>query len=149
MIFFYQNTKLFIHENASDNIVCGMAAILARRRWVKTANNINTCTFIPGDFNCIGLDGGYAVIVWVLSWCRATQSFGYLYKCDDWDKCKAVSMHWLWIQLNLNYHQHISTKHNHVTVWSLVTVAFIPMFAIEQTVNPIRYALPKYIPTEN
>ena len=26
---FYQNTKFFIHENASENIVCGMAAILS------------------------------------------------------------------------------------------------------------------------
>ena len=25
---FYQNTKLFIHENAPENIVCEMAAIL-------------------------------------------------------------------------------------------------------------------------
>ena len=32
---FNQNTKLFIHENASENIVCKMAAILSRGRWVK------------------------------------------------------------------------------------------------------------------
>ena len=32
---FNQNTKLFIHENASKNIVCEMAAILSRWRWVK------------------------------------------------------------------------------------------------------------------
>ena len=31
-----QNTKLFIHENASENIVCEMAAILSKGRWVKT-----------------------------------------------------------------------------------------------------------------
>ena len=30
-----QNTKLFIHENASENIVCEMAAILSRVWWVK------------------------------------------------------------------------------------------------------------------
>ena len=30
-----QNMKLFIHENASENIVCEMAAILSRKRWVK------------------------------------------------------------------------------------------------------------------
>ena len=30
-----QDRKLFIHENASENIVCEMAAILSRRRWVK------------------------------------------------------------------------------------------------------------------
>ena len=33
---FNQNTKLFIHENASENIICEMAAILSRRRWVKS-----------------------------------------------------------------------------------------------------------------
>ena len=32
---FNQNTKLFIHENASKNIVCKMAAILSWGRWVK------------------------------------------------------------------------------------------------------------------
>ena len=31
---FNQNTKLFIHENAFENIVCQMAAILSRGRWV-------------------------------------------------------------------------------------------------------------------
>ena len=32
---FNQNTTLFIHENASENIVCEMAAILSRGRWVN------------------------------------------------------------------------------------------------------------------
>ena len=32
---FNQNTKLFIHENASENIACEMAAILSRGRWVN------------------------------------------------------------------------------------------------------------------
>ena len=31
-----QNTKLFIHENALENVVCEMAAILSRGRWVNT-----------------------------------------------------------------------------------------------------------------
>ena len=31
----YANTKHFIHENASETIVCEMAAILSRGRWVK------------------------------------------------------------------------------------------------------------------
>ena len=31
---FNQNTKLFIHENASENVVCEMSAILFRGRWV-------------------------------------------------------------------------------------------------------------------
>ena len=30
-----QNTKFFINENASENIVCKMTAILSRARWVK------------------------------------------------------------------------------------------------------------------
>ena len=30
-----QNTKLFIHENASENTVCQMEAILSKGRWVK------------------------------------------------------------------------------------------------------------------
>ena len=34
---FNQNTKLFIHENASENIVCEMAAILSRGRRDKRA----------------------------------------------------------------------------------------------------------------
>ena len=32
---FNQNTKLFIHENASENIVCEMAAVLFRGSRVK------------------------------------------------------------------------------------------------------------------
>ena len=32
---FYQNTKLFLHENVFQNIVCEMAAILSRGGWVK------------------------------------------------------------------------------------------------------------------
>ena len=32
---FNQNTNLFIHENASEKIVCEMAAILSRGRWVN------------------------------------------------------------------------------------------------------------------
>ena len=33
--YFNQNTKLFIHENASENIVCEMAASLSREGWLK------------------------------------------------------------------------------------------------------------------
>ena len=33
---FNQNTKLLIHENASESTVCEMAAILSRGRWVNT-----------------------------------------------------------------------------------------------------------------
>ena len=35
VIFFFQNTKSFIHKNASDNIVCEMGPILSRGEWVK------------------------------------------------------------------------------------------------------------------
>ena len=34
-----QNTKFFIHENASVNIVCKKAAILSRGRWVKESGS--------------------------------------------------------------------------------------------------------------
>ena len=38
---FNQNRKPFIHENASENIVCEMAANLSRGRWIKK------CSFDP------------------------------------------------------------------------------------------------------
>ena len=31
-----QNTKLSIHKNASENIICEMGVILSRRRWVNS-----------------------------------------------------------------------------------------------------------------
>ena len=34
-----QNTKLFIHENAFQNVVCEIASILSRRRWVNQLYN--------------------------------------------------------------------------------------------------------------
>ena len=45
---FDQNTKLFIHENAFENIVYEMAAILSRERWIN-------CYFIPIIFQYIKL----------------------------------------------------------------------------------------------
>ena len=33
---FNQNTKFFIHQSVPENIVCEMAAILSRERWVNT-----------------------------------------------------------------------------------------------------------------
>ena len=36
---FNQNTKLFIHKNASENTVCKMVAILPTGRWVKEFSN--------------------------------------------------------------------------------------------------------------
>ena len=35
-----QNSKLFIHEIASENIVCQMAAILSRGRWVNASSGL-------------------------------------------------------------------------------------------------------------
>ena len=35
---FNQNTKLFIHENASENIVCETVAMLSRGRWAKSGH---------------------------------------------------------------------------------------------------------------
>ena len=57
---FNQYTKLFIHKNAAYNIVCEMAAILSRLRWVNTlrprqdgrhfADDIFMCIFV--NENC-------------------------------------------------------------------------------------------------
>ena len=45
---FNQNTTLFVHENASENIVCKTAAILSRGRWV---NKYQVC-FLSKYFYC-------------------------------------------------------------------------------------------------
>ena len=37
---FFQNTKLFIQENAFENIVSEMAAILSRGRWDELSTSI-------------------------------------------------------------------------------------------------------------
>ena len=37
-----RNTKLFISENAFENVVCEMAAILSRGRWVNKSSPINS-----------------------------------------------------------------------------------------------------------
>ena len=44
---FNQNTKLFIHEIASENIICKMATIFSRGRWV------NMYMTQHPNFNCI------------------------------------------------------------------------------------------------
>ena len=38
---FYQNAKIFIHENAFENVVCEMAAILSKGRWGKSLFKID------------------------------------------------------------------------------------------------------------
>ena len=45
---FNQNTKIFIHENVCENIICEMVAILFRERWV------NICMFFRGSANYMG-----------------------------------------------------------------------------------------------
>ena len=44
---FNQNTKLFIHENASENIIFEMAAILSWGRWVVECQVVD-CSLIIG-----------------------------------------------------------------------------------------------------
>ena len=44
---FNQNTKLFIHENASENVVCEMAVILSRGKWVKVITHPYPTTPTP------------------------------------------------------------------------------------------------------
>ena len=40
MIFLNQNTKILIHGNAPEDIVCDMAAILSRERWRNVAHKV-------------------------------------------------------------------------------------------------------------
>ena len=42
---FYQNRKLFIHENASENVVCEMAAVLSSKSVIWPS--LNQCTINP------------------------------------------------------------------------------------------------------
>ena len=48
---FYQNTQIFICQNASENIVCGMVAILHRGRWVNRA--ILRCLYERNQYICV------------------------------------------------------------------------------------------------
>ena len=41
---FQSKYKVFINENASENLVCEKAAILSRGRWVKNENASETNT---------------------------------------------------------------------------------------------------------
>ena len=42
-----QNTKLFIHQNASENIVCETAAILSSGRWVNMIGCEKLSSWLP------------------------------------------------------------------------------------------------------
>ena len=56
---FNQNATLFIHKNASENIVCEMAAILSRGRWVNyvyvALHHVTTCCWWIDEFTVICL----------------------------------------------------------------------------------------------
>ena len=47
-----KKTKVFIHENASENIVCETAAILSRGRWVN-ASKFEHATFVRDIINIV------------------------------------------------------------------------------------------------
>ena len=49
---FNQNTKLFIHEIASENVVCERVAILSRGRWVNDYPCSVSCIHLPSNLWC-------------------------------------------------------------------------------------------------
>ena len=54
---FNQNTKLFIHEKASENIICETVAILSRGRWVK-----GQCSYLESKCSIIPRSGAGAIV---------------------------------------------------------------------------------------
>ena len=60
---FNQNTKLFIHKDASENITCEMVAILSRERWGNGLSSNTSISYAPSvvlSDQCIGsIDGWY------------------------------------------------------------------------------------------
>ena len=48
-----QNAKLFIHVNAFDNVVCEMASILSRGRWVNTQSVISFSQILSAILNYV------------------------------------------------------------------------------------------------
>ena len=69
---FVQNTKLFIHKNAFENIICEMAAILSRGWWVKqqtvypTKFAHNLVLSNPGVYILSGLVYSYGIYTHIL-----------------------------------------------------------------------------------
>ena len=64
---FNRNSKIFINENASENIVCEMAAILSRGRWDKIQYNWWATVSLLCDHRYpsdVGLPWTVEVIVW-------------------------------------------------------------------------------------
>ena len=74
-----QNIALCIHQNASDNIVCEMAATLSRGRWVNVEQtSVTATTHIPVDsvapnYNLIRIDVAWPVTVPILQWNRGME----------------------------------------------------------------------------
>ena len=65
----YQNTKLFIHKNASENIVWEKAAILSRGRWVNTSRpEWKGWHFTDGKFQLIFLNARILNIISLKCW---------------------------------------------------------------------------------
>ena len=63
---FTQNKKLFIDENASENIVCKMAAILSRGRWVNTLRpEQNGIRFVDDIFYHVLMKQNYCILIQV------------------------------------------------------------------------------------
>ena len=56
----YRNTKLFIHKNASENIICKMAAILSKGRWVNAnkQHHMALCPSSPSEHRFYILNWG-------------------------------------------------------------------------------------------
>ena len=81
---FYPNAKLFIHENASQNIVCEMAAILSRGKWVHFC--------VMGDCNFTKVQ------------VKASSRF----RCGD--TCQI----WIWYSIGDQHFDHSETQENNV-----------------------------------
>ena len=62
-----QNTQFFIHEHASENIVCDMAAILSRGRWVKYMEHHILCVEWNHQFPSFG-PRNRLPIFWSVGW---------------------------------------------------------------------------------
>ena len=93
---FYQNTKLFIHENTFENIVCEMAAILFRRRWVnKQARNITLkVNIFRIQFLCLHIMVRW-LLYWIHAWKRVDDSnISHVWQLLFWE---SLYPHKLWL----------------------------------------------------
>ena len=79
---FNQNTKFFSQENASENIVCEMAAILFRGRWVNEESRVS-CQKGPTRHAYAWHIGPFlqdTLVIWCIQFCA---SFCLLLCCRD------------------------------------------------------------------